>query len=73
MLDGKGSEMRVRHQVTDGLTARQHLLKNHPMPLGRLHHSRTGLVEPTLYPAQYLNQREGMSEDPRIGPDPNEQ
>ncbi len=54
MFKGEGCEVCIRHQIADGLTARQHLLKDNPVPFGRLDHSRAGLVQPTLYPGNCL-------------------
>jgi hypothetical protein len=72
VFNGKGREVCVCYQVADGLTTGQHLLEDTPMPLGRLDHSRTGLLQPTLYSGKCLAQREGVLENPGIGSYTNE-
>lgn len=72
VLNGKGRQVRIRYQVSGRLTGRQHLPKDDPVPLGRLDYSRAGLVQPALYPFKRLAQRQGVLEDPWIGPYANE-
>lgn len=49
MFNGESSQVRIRHKIGNGLTIAQQLLKNNPMPLGRINNSCARLVEPTLH------------------------
>ena len=71
MLDGQRGQVGVRHQIPACLAVREHLLKDHPVPLRGLNEAGARLVQPALHSCLGLGEREGLLEDPGIGADAN--
>jgi hypothetical protein len=66
VFDSESSQMCVCNQIGHGLTVREHLLKNSPMPFGGANNPCTRLVQPTLYTGTGLFERKRTLEDPRV-------
>lgn len=71
MLDGQRGQVGVRHQIAPCPAVREHLLKNHPVPLRGLNEAGARLVHPALHSCHGLGEREAMVKDAGISGDAN--
>jgi hypothetical protein len=72
MLDGHGSQVRVRDKIRSSLPLKQHLAEHSPVPFARMHDPHAWLVQPTVNAGDRLIEGQGMLKDVGVGADADE-
>ena len=72
VFTGQGGQVRVGHKVRHSLALDQHLLKDDPVPVGRINDARARLIQPALHTGERLIERQGALKDARIRADADE-
>jgi len=49
VFTGQGGQVRIGHKVRHCLALDQHLLKDDPVPVGRINDARARLIQPALH------------------------